>query len=284
MYEYTRKIRRRGMYGLGDDAPTPGQNLVLDYRAGAKTMPEIQQICMQVSPSRYHTDYDECRWFLTPEDLCRRENSGRDCTEEQLRQQCFMTPRNLRHNRCFFYMDMTGEDAQASNAGPEVDPSLRQAAGAVPAYRERVAQAAESIVRTLRPVDSQVQALQQAMISAGCSLPRYGADGRWGTETSTALQCLVSRRGWPNVLQQYPWVAQRVTVPDQAVAAAKPAASTAPTIVVTQAPAPTATRTQTASILPSLTIPGLPSWATWVAAGVGLISIIALGAVLTRGR
>jgi hypothetical protein len=286
MYEYTRKIRRRGMYGLGDDAPTPGQSLVLDYRAGAKTLPEVQATCRGVRPvSRFHTDYDECRWFLTPEELCRLENGGRNCTDEQLRQQCFMTPDNLRHNRCFFYMDnMTTEEAQASNAGPEVDPSLRRATGAVAQYRERVAQATENIVRTLRPTDPQVQALQQTMISAGCSLPRYGADGRWGTETETALQCLVGRQGWTGVLQQYPWIAQRVTVPTQAVASAKPAGA-ASTIVVSQAPAPAGTSAvQTASILPALTIPGLPPWATWVVAGVGLVSLIALGAYLTRGR
>ncbi len=283
MYEYARKTKRLGMYGLGTDDPTLGQSLVLDYRAGAKTMPEAQAVCRGVRPvSRFHTDYDECRWFLTPEELCRLENGGRECTEAQLRQQCFMTPSNLRHNRCFFYMDnMSADEAEASNAGPEVDPSLQQATGAIAQYRDRVAEAATNIVRTLRPVDQQVQALQQTMISAGCSLPRYGADGRWGTETETGLQCLAGRQGWSTLLQQYPWVAQRVTVPTQAVASAKPTA-TAP-IVISQAPVTTST-TQTASIFPSLTIPGLPSWATWVAAGLGLVSIIAIGAYFTRGR
>jgi hypothetical protein len=271
------------MYGLGDDAPTPGQSLVLDYRAGAKTVPEIQAVCRGVRPiDRLHTDYDECRWFLTPEELCRIENGGRECTEEQLRQQCFMTPANLRHNRCFFYMDnMTPDEAQASNAGPEVDASLQQATGTIAQYRESVVEAAANIVRTLRPADPQVQALQQTMISAGCSLPRYGADGRWGAETEAALQCLVARQSWSGVLQQYPWVAQRVTVPTQTVASAKPAV-TAPAVIT---PAePSTSTTQTASIFPSLTIPGLPAWATWVAAGLGLVSIIAIGAYLTRGR
>lgn len=270
------------MYGMGDDSPTRGQQLVLDYRAGAKTMGEVQNVCRAVRPvDRLHTDYDECRWFLPPEELCRIENNNRDCTNEQLGQQCFMTPANLRHNRCFLYMNnMTTEEAQASNAGPEVDSSLQQASGTIAQYRDRVAEAAKNIVRTLRPVDPQVQALQQTMISSGCSLPRYGADGRWGTETESGLQCLAGRQGWPSVLQQYPWVAQRVTVPTQAVASAKPSGG-ASTVGITQVPTST---TQTASILPSLVIPGLPAWATWVAAGLGLVSIIALGAYLTRGR
>ena len=155
MYEYNRKARRtRGMYGLGTDDVTPGMQLAMDYRSGAKTRAEIERTCLGVTPSRYHTDYDECRWFLTPEDLCRREQ-GHTCTDEELQQQCFLTPANLRHNRCFFYMsDMTREDVTASNEGPEVEPSvLQQASGAVAGYRERVANAAESIVRTLRPVD-----------------------------------------------------------------------------------------------------------------------------------
>lgn len=284
MYEYARKIRRRGMYGLGVDEVTPGRQLALDYRAGAKTASEIQGICLGVaSASRYHTDYDECRWFLTPEDLCFRENGNRECTADELRQQCFLTPQNLRNSRCSAYMDMTAADTQASGAGPETGASaLQRASGTVAGYRERVADAAESVVRTLRPVDQQVQALQQAMISAGCSLPRYGADGRWGTETTTALQCLVARQSWSAVLQQYPWIAQRVTVPDQAVASAKPTTGAAP-VLVSLAPTVTPT-TQTASIFPSFTIPGLPSWATWVAAGLGLVSIIALGAYFTRGR
>lgn len=287
MYEYARKIRRRGMYGLGVDDVTPGQQLALDYRSGAKTRAEIQNICIGVTPvGRYHTDYDECRWFLTPEDLCRREQ-GRSCTEEELRQQCFFTPTNLRNDRCFFYMDeMSSEDIAASNAGPEVDTSaLQRAAGAVAEYRERVADAAESVVRTLRPVDPQVQALQRTILSSGCTLPRYGADGRWGTETAAGLQCLAGQQGWSSLLQQYPWVAQRVTVPSQAVATAKPAA-TAPVTITQSTPTPGATTTsvQQASIFPSLTIPGVPSWALWAFGGLGLLSIIALGAYLTRGR
>jgi len=296
MYEYARRIRSpRPMLGMGDNGDvTPGMQLALDYRSGAKTMPEIRDICMRVSPSRYHTDYDECRWFLTPEELCSREHSGRQCTEAELRQQCFMTPQQLRHNRCFFYLDeMSGEEITASNAGPasEYDASiLQRAAGTVAGYRQRVADAAENVVRTLRPVDANVQTLQRAVIEGGCALSRYGADGRWGSETETGVRCLAERQGWSSVLQRWPWVAQRFTVPSEqavpsAVAAVTPmpkpseAATMAPVIIQQTQP-----EAQTASIFPSFSIAGLPSWVPWTVAGVGLFSFIALGMYLTRDR
>lgn len=297
MYEYTRRIRNRPLLlGLGDnDDGTPGMQLALDYRSGAKTMPEIRDICMRVSPSRYHTDYDECRWFLTPEELCSREHSGRQCTEEELRQQCFMTPQQLRHNRCFFYLDqMSSEEITASNAGPTYgyDASvLQRAAGTVSRYRQTVAEAAENVVRTLRAADTNVQALQRAVIAGGCSLSRYGADGRWGPETETGVRCLAERQGWHTVLQQWPWIAQRFTVPSEqavptrtqvAAGTALPKPSEAPTI------APIVTETQpsiqTASMFPSFRIAGLPSWAPWTLVGLGLFSFMALGMYLTRNK
>lgn len=297
MYEYTRRIRsRRALRGLGDnDDITPGMQLALDYRSGAKTMPEIRDICMRVSPSRYHTDYDECRWFLTPEELCSREHNGRQCSEEELRQQCFMTPQQLRHNRCFFYLDqMSPEEVNASNAGPTYgyDASiLQRAAGTVARYRETVATAAENIARTLRPVDQNVQALQRAVISGGCSLSRYGADGRWGPETETGVRCLAERQGWGTVLQRWPWIAQRFTVPsEQAVPTGTQVAAVTPmpkpSEALTTAPVVTEMQpaVQTASIFPSFSIAGLPSWVPWTLVGLGLFSFMALGMYLTRDK
>jgi hypothetical protein len=34
-----------------------------------------------------------------------------------------------------------------------------------------------------------IRALQQHLIAQGCTLPRYGVDGRWGSETSRAVTC-----------------------------------------------------------------------------------------------
>jgi hypothetical protein len=291
MYEFSQKFRRTSrLQGLGVDDVTPGQQLALDYRAGAKTMSEVQGICLGVSSvDRYHTDYDECRWFLTPEDLCFRENGNRECTEAQLRQQCFMTPANLRHNRCFFYMDnMSAEEAQASNAGPETGASaLQRAAGVVAGYRERVAQAAEDVVRSVRPVDANVQAIQRAVLAGGCVLPRYGADGRWGGETETGVRCLAQRQGWNTVMMQYPWLAQRIQVPAQQVAdassTAKPSgvvASITQILPAVSAPTPISA----ASIFSSFGIGGVPSWAPWAIAGAGLLSVMALGFYIARSR
>jgi hypothetical protein len=286
MYEYVRKARRtRGMYGLGTDEATPGMQLALDYRSGAKTRAEVQQICLQVSPaSRYRTDYSECRWFITPEDQCRREQ-GHACTEEELRQQCFFTPDDLRNDRCFFHMEnMTRAEVEASNAGPIVESSpLQQAAGAVAEYRNRVADAAENIVRTLRPVDSNVQAVQNAVLAAGCILPRYGADGRWGTETESGVRCLAERQSWNTVISQYPWIAQRIQVPTQQVAETdgKPAGAVASITQVLPAVSTPTTSVSAASIFPSL---GLPTWAPWAILGVGFFSIFTFGLYLARKR
>lgn len=288
MYEFSQKFRRTSrLSGLGVDDVTPGQQLALDYRSGAKTMSEVHTACMRVSPaSRYHTDYDECRWFLIPEELCSREHSGRECTSEELRQQCFFTPQNLRHNRCFFYMEMTPADADASNAGPETDPSaLQAAAGTIAGYRERVAEAAENVVRALRPVDAGVQALQNSVLASGCVLPRYGADGRWGSETEAGVRCLAQRQSWNAVVSQYPWLAQRIEVPAQQVAqdTSKPNSGSV-TSVVQIAPVVTPASPRVASMFPSFSAGGLPGWAPWAFVGAGLLSVMALGFYLARNR
>lgn len=293
MYEYTKKTRRtRSIYGLGTDDVTPGMQLALDYRAGSKTKQEVSDICMRVTPAdRYHTDYSECRWFITPEDQCRREH-GRTCTEEELRQQCYFTPSDLRNDRCFFHMDnMTQDEVNASNSGPVVEQSaLEQATGTIAGYRERVADAAENIVRILRPVDANVQAVQNAILAANCTLPRYGADGRWGSETEAGVRCLAQRQGWNTVMMQYPWLSQRIQVPVQQVtesgdvATAKPNGGVVASVAQILPAVSTPTTTNTASILPSLAITGLPSWAPLAIAGVGFFSIFTIGVYLAGRR
>jgi hypothetical protein len=57
---------------------------------------------------------------------------------------------------------------------------------------------------------SQVRQLQQTMLNAGCSLPRFGADGRWGSETASALQCYAGLVGWASISRRFPWAAARV--------------------------------------------------------------------------
>ena len=292
MYEYKKKSKRtRSMYGLGTDDVTPGMQLALDYRSGAKTRTEIQSTCLGIAPARYHTDYSECRWFLTPEDQCRRE-TGHTCTEEELRQQCFFTPADLRNDRCFFHMDnMTQDEVNASNTGPVVEQSaLERAAGTIAGYRNRVADAAENIVRTLRPVDADVQAVQNAILAANCTLPRYGADGRWGSETEAGVQCLAQSRGWNTVMTQYPWLAQRMQVPAQQVAeadvpaTAKPNGGAVASVTQILPAVSTPQTTNTASIFPSFWITGLPAWAPWAIVGVGFVSIFILGVYLAKRR
>lgn len=103
--------------------------------------------------------------------------------------------------------------------------------------------------------EEQVGALQGSILENGCSLPRFGRDSRWGSETEAGTRCLAERRGWDFVLQSWPWVAQRMTVPQQ------------PSV---------------ASIVPSVTGNGqVPGWLPWVAAGTGLIGIIMIGSYVT---
>lgn len=42
--------------------------------------------------------------------------------------------------------------------------------------------------KQLLPVNPNVKAYQDALVKAGVALPKYGADGRWGTETATAAK------------------------------------------------------------------------------------------------
>jgi hypothetical protein len=57
---------------------------------------------------------------------------------------------------------------------------------AVAAQQAAPANVAGKPERKLLPVDKNVQAYQDALIKAGVPLPRFGADGRWGSETSQA--------------------------------------------------------------------------------------------------
>jgi hypothetical protein len=106
--------------------------------------------------------------------------------------------------------------------------------------------------------EEQVGSIQSAILENGCSLPRFGRDSRWGSETEAGTRCLAERRGWDFVLQSWPWVAQRMTVPQQGVAQ------------------------QVASVVPGVAGNGqTPAWLPWAAAGVGLVGIIMIGSYVT---
>ena len=64
------------------------------------------------------------------------------------------------------------------------------------------------------PERSKVRELQQAIISAGCSLPQYGADGLWGSETVRGVQCLVGQDGWQAILSRYQVVQGLIDPPE----------------------------------------------------------------------
>lgn len=53
------------------------------------------------------------------------------------------------------------------------------------------------------PERSKVRELQQAIVSAGCQLPRFGVDGLWGSETAQGVQCLIERDGWDAVSSRF---------------------------------------------------------------------------------
>ena len=104
-------------------------------------------------------------------------------------------------------------------------------------------------------VEAQVGSLQSAILENGCSLPRFGRDSRWGSETEAGTRCLAESRGWDFIQQSWPWVAERMILPQQQ---------------------------QSASIIPSVTGNGqAPGWLPWAAAGVGLVGIIMIGSYVT---
>jgi hypothetical protein len=106
------------------------------------------------------------------------------------------------------------------------------------------------------------------------------------------------------VAQQFPLVAQRMTIPAETTPTATQVAQTGPVqeesipskiaTAVKSVFSPTTTvssiskqspQVQSASIGPSVPIPsGLPGWFPWVAGGVGLLGLIVLGAYLTRDK
>lgn len=49
------------------------------------------------------------------------------------------------------------------------------------------------------PDRGKLRELQQEIVSSGCSLPQYGVDGLWGTETAHGVQCMIDRDGWQAV-------------------------------------------------------------------------------------
>jgi hypothetical protein len=102
------------------------------------------------------------------------------------------------------------------------------------------------------------------MMNAGCPMPRYGADGRWGTETANALQCYAAIVGWDSVSRNYPWAAAR---------AGRPTTGGGGSVATTggEAAAPPITQ---AGVFP-FAMPGvLGEWWFWVAAlGIGGLGI-----------
>jgi hypothetical protein len=69
--------------------------------------------------------------------------------------------------------------------------------------------------------DPRVVSLQQVAIENGCQLPIHGIDGSWGSETANATTCLAAQRGWPYVIENWPWVPNR---PQDFVLAPQPSA------------------------------------------------------------
>ena len=57
---------------------------------------------------------------------------------------------------------------------------------------------------------TQIRALQQAILAQGCTLPRFGADGDWGSETEAGARCLRERIGGASFARQWPWAAARL--------------------------------------------------------------------------
>ena len=98
-----------------------------------------------------------------------------------------------------------------------------------------------------------VLSLQRAILENECQLPRFGADSQWGSETEAGVRCLVEHRGREFVLQSWPWVESRMTL-------------------------------STDQQVDSRGDDPVPWWFSWAAAGVGLVSIIAIGSILTRGK
>jgi len=53
------------------------------------------------------------------------------------------------------------------------------------------------------PERSKIRELQQAIVAAGCQLPRFGVDGLWGSETAQGAQFLIERDGWDSVSSRF---------------------------------------------------------------------------------
>lgn len=101
--------------------------------------------------------------------------------------------------------------------------------------------------------EGNVLSLQNVILENSCQLPRFGADGNWGAETEAGVRCLVGQRGRGFVVQNWPWVEG-----EMAFAQAQ-------------------TREQHQG-------DPVPWWFSWAAAGVGFISIVTVGSILTRGK
>jgi hypothetical protein len=122
-------------------------------------------------------------------------------------------------------------------------------------------------------VDSRVQVLQQAILVAGCPLPRYGADGKWGAETKAGVECLSERYpgGMASITGKFPWIttlmARRIPTPT-------------PTPAVTPIITPTPTPGAAPAALPDISpLPAAPIYDQWwflpvVGVTIGVVGLV----------
>jgi len=284
MYEYVRKPGGLGALGTDDV-----YEMMERLRDGTLTEGQVTDICANLSHQQLTNEWAPCRRWIDPATYCRMD-TGATCSADEIATTCYMLPEAHRHPSCARHL-------ASLDPGASVDPEAwRQELEESSSWLEEGVETVQSVVHRLRPRDSQVEALQRAITAAGCTLPQYGVDGRWGSETEAGVRCLAAQQSWQQVAQQFPLVAQRMTVPSEAAPTqvAQQTQTTEPTSISSKiaaavksvfSPMPTApqpAQVQTAAMLPSIPMPsGLPSWVPWAAGGFGLLGLIVLGAYLT---
>lgn len=296
MYEYRRTPGGLGALGTNGEG-RDGADLLRDVQTGVLSRGQARDVCFNLAPDRIGTDFTECRRLFTAAEACRVDSGGAPCSNFEVATYCnVMSPPNIPGD-CDYYLTFAEalSPEEMNRLPAPTAEEIVEAEGLLTRFAENVAAAGRRIARTVLPPDPQVEAVQNAVIAAGCTLPRYGVDGRWGDETEAGVRCLAARQSWQQVVQQFPTVAQRMTVPS-----GPPPVTTTPTTFPTGVatvvkpsfsplPVPPSVaqqppRVQTASMGPSIPTTGLPSWVPWAAAGFGLLGIIVLGAYMTRKK
>lgn len=282
MYEYVRRSGGLGALGIDDV-----YEMMESLREGDLTEGQVADICSNMSHQQLASEWSPCRRWIDPAAYCRMER-GAACTAEEIAETCFLLPASERHPACARHlMSVDPEAAAQTTASQDAWEQDREDASS---WFEEGLETIQSITHRLRPSDSQVEAVQRAVIAAGCTLPQFGADGRWGNETEAGVRCLAAQQSWQQVVQQFPLVAQRMTVPSEdpamppthtpsipskIAAAVKSAFSpTKPSSVSTQ---PMQVQTTSSITTPS----GFPGWVPWAAGGFGIFGLIVLGAYIT---